>query len=415
MSECHSGETTPPSAPEGAFAVTTHVTTGISVQRIDSFEELEALAAAWAALAERLQVELPFSDVRWMKAWWKNLRRDGQVTRDSLCVLAFRRGGELVGVGPYMITSRHVLNMPLSRVLQPIGTDPNITEVRSLLVAPSDEQAVVDALLHYASTVVECDAVVISGLTAVAETRLAPQPRGGITDATSLTMFVLQLPKTWEELRAALPRNTREALRKSRNSLARDGLSPAFRVLDSETEVIDMLPRFFELHSDRAEARDTVQHSDVFGRENARAFLADLVRQFATSGRVLLFTMEIANRVVAARLAFRCHSCLYLYYSGYERAWGKHSVMTALTAEAIRYAIAANLRRVNLSTGSDQSKLRWRPEEIVIRSFAVHKQTIRAWVTRRLVGAGKWLRAKWQDYRRGGRLGRDADAVARGD
>ena len=42
-------------------------------------------------------------------------------------------------------------------------------------------------------------------------------------------------------------------------------------------------------------------------------------------------------------------------------------------SEAIRWAIGQGLERVNLSTGSDVAKTRWRPEAIDTRSgFQVH-------------------------------------------
>jgi CelD/BcsL family acetyltransferase involved in cellulose biosynthesis len=39
--------------------------------------------------------------------------------------------------------------------------------------------------------------------------------------------------------------------------------------------------------------------------------------------------------------------------------------MTILVCEMIKWAIAHGLQRVNLSTGNDQSKLRWKPVEVI--------------------------------------------------
>jgi hypothetical protein len=38
--------------------------------------------------------------------------------------------------------------------------------------------------------------------------------------------------------------------------------------------------------------------------------------------------------------------------------------MTTVVAEAIRYAINNSFKSVNLSTWPDESKLRWRPDEV---------------------------------------------------
>jgi hypothetical protein len=42
--------------------------------------------------------------------------------------------------------------------------------------------------------------------------------------------------------------------------------------------------------------------------------------------------------------------------------------MTTALAETLRYAIGEGTTWVNLSTGSDVSKTRWRPDKIVYRS-----------------------------------------------
>jgi CelD/BcsL family acetyltransferase involved in cellulose biosynthesis len=379
-----------------AFSGNEHHRTKIVVEEIRSLDGLAALRQEWAALADRLRVELPFPDFHWMSAWWKNLRRDSRWTRDSLCVLALRRGGRLVAVAPYVVTSRHVLGLPVLRVLQPIGADPNITEIRPLLVAADDECDVVATIVDYAYGFVSADGMVIAGLSAEGPAVTAVATTEDVVGKTGVSMFVLPLPPTWDEFRAALPRNTREALRKCRNSLARDNHEATFRVLDDEREIIGLLPRFFELHRSRADATDTVRHNDVFGRQSARTFVADAIRLFGQAKRARLFAMEIGGAIIAMRLAFVCHDCLYMYYSGYDTDWGKYSVMTSVTAEAIQYAIASGLQRVNLSTGADQSKLRWRPEEVVTQTLVFEKQTIRARVAHQAVKTGKSMREKWE-------------------
>ena len=175
---------------------------------------------------------------------------------------------------------------------------------------------------------------------------------------------------------------------------------PTFKALTTEAENHTALPRFFELHRIRADATDTVSHANVFAHQSGREFLDDAVREFARAGRIRLFTMEIEGVIVAMRFAFICHDCLYFYYSGYDLAWGKYSVMTSVTAHAIEYAIENGLKRANFSTGADQSKLRWRPEEIVMRTFSLHEQTLRARVAHQAVEVGKTMRARWEKRRR---------------
>jgi hypothetical protein len=68
------------------------------------------------------------------------------------------------------------------------------------------------------------------------------------------------------------------------------------------------------------------------------------------------------------RIGFVVRDSLYLYYSGFDPAWSRYSVMTTTVAEAIKYAISQGLRTVNLSPTKDVSKMRWSPRQVDYRS-----------------------------------------------
>lgn len=70
---------------------------------------------------------------------------------------------------------------------------------------------------------------------------------------------------------------------------------------------------------------------------------------------------------MASRVGFALGHVLYLYFSGYDPTWSRYSVMTTTVAEAIRYAFEEGFKVVHLSAGTDESKLRWRPERTVYR------------------------------------------------
>ena len=106
------------------------------------------------------------------------------------------------------------------------------------------------------------------------------------------------------------------------------------------------------------------KHADRFADDVNRNFIREFASAMALRGRLRIFELEIAGKVVASRLAFLEGRELYLYYSGYDPAWLKYSVMTTLMLEIMRWGICQRLNAVNLSTSKDLSKLRWRPEEI---------------------------------------------------
>jgi CelD/BcsL family acetyltransferase involved in cellulose biosynthesis len=176
--------------------------------------------------------------------------------------------------------------------------------------------------------------------------------------------YVLDLPPTWEMLRANLKRNIRESIRHSYNSLRRDGIDFELRIAQDPTAVKEALEPFFALHAQRASVTGTVTHGNAFATERSRSFLRDVCGRMAERGMVRLFQLAIHGEIVAARLGFIVQDSLYLYYSGYDPRWADYGVMTTTLVETIKYAIGERLATVNFSTGNDVSKTRWGVREV---------------------------------------------------
>jgi CelD/BcsL family acetyltransferase involved in cellulose biosynthesis len=174
--------------------------------------------------------------------------------------------------------------------------------------------------------------------------------------------YVLTLPTTWHDMRTSLHRNIKESLRRCYNSLKRDGLSYRLEVVDQPTGINAALADFFRLHSARARSTGGPRHPDVFETPQARAFLHDVCEQLSQRRACRIFRLWIEDRVVATRIGFELSGAQYLYYSGWEPAYARYSVMTTLVAEIVRDAIYRGSRAVHLSTGNDVSKTRWGPK-----------------------------------------------------
>ena len=182
-----------------------------------------------------------------------------------------------------------------------------------------------------------------------------------------LSYFVLDLPPSWEELRSRLKRNIRESLRHCYNSLKRDGHRFEFQVIEDAAAVRQGLDRYLVLHTMSANVANVTHaatHADRFASRNCRKFLYAICDRLAARGAVRLFALKIGGQIIAMRLGFVVDDSLYLYYSGYDPAWARYSVMTTTVAEALKYAIARGFKTVNLSPGREISKVRWGPHQI---------------------------------------------------
>jgi CelD/BcsL family acetyltransferase involved in cellulose biosynthesis len=338
----------------------------IRIERLSGPEAFGALTPEWDVLDASLSPRTPFTTSLWNTLWWKHFRAELPLVRDEFFAHVVRNeAGQLMAVAPMMLTHRPARGPLRARALQFFGTDPNMTEIRGLACRPTDEAAVVQALVsHFISRGDEWDWMEWGGIReGEAHQWFSRQP--GVQPSRATPDYFLRVPDSWEAFKTGLSRNVKESLRKCYNSLKRDGHSFTVKVIERPDEVAPALDRFFTLHASRAQASDTIRHNDVFKTTRARQFFCDYSQQMAERGLLRIFQLEIAGQIVASRVGMIFGEELYLYYSGYDVNWAKYSVMTTAVAEAIKWAIEHRFKVVNLSTGSDVSKTRWSPHEVV--------------------------------------------------
>jgi CelD/BcsL family acetyltransferase involved in cellulose biosynthesis len=282
------------------------------------------------------------------------------------------------------------------RYLRFIGADPNITEVPGAVCLPEVEREAYTALLNdLQGSLDQWHWIRWSGLR---PDGIPAQVIGSVWPmhwTRKVPAYLLTLESSWEGFHACLTRKMKKSLRNCYHTLARDGHEFVFVATALGEEIPDALGHFLRLHEARARISGGVHHPNVFASDEARQFLMDVCQDLASRGELRVFTLRIRDQIVAARIGFVFGGTLYLYYSGYDPAWAKYSVMTALVGESIKYAIASGLRTVNLSTGTDASKTRWRPTEVryheavqISPSLGAHATYAAYWSAIQLQGHG---------------------------
>jgi CelD/BcsL family acetyltransferase involved in cellulose biosynthesis len=332
-------------------------------------EAVESLVPEWAALDAELSPRTPFSSPAWNLLWWRHFGGRSLAVRDQFFSHVVRDDtGRLIAVAPMVITHRPGVGPLGVRTLQFFGADANITELRGMVCRAEHQSQVLSALSgHFLSRASDWDWLHWHGIRGDESAWNSLANGAQVLRGDCIPDYCLTLPATWEAFRAGLSRNIKESVRKCYNSLKRDGHAFVFRAVSRPEEARAAIARFFDLHAARASVTDTINHPDVFGGQRARAFLSDFAQHAAEEGTLRVFQLEIAGVVVATRVGFALGNELYLYFSGYDDAWGKYSVMTTVVAEAIKWAIENGFKVINLSPGNDVSKLRWGPTEIPFR------------------------------------------------
>jgi CelD/BcsL family acetyltransferase involved in cellulose biosynthesis len=374
----------------------------LQVETVRTDAGLHALEREWVELESSARVKLPFRTYAWNAAWWQTMAESKVAVSDRLDLRVVRDAstGALVGVAPMVLTSMPSVGPLQIKALQFFGADPNITEIRGMVCADDDQGAVVAALRNELRKERE-------GWDWIAWEGLVDGPCADLDRASDVRFreatesYVLPLGASWDELRRQASRNLKESLRHCYNSLRRDSLSHELQVAQSWPEVELALPLFFRMHSARSVLSG---HTDVFASPCSRAFLREVCRSFCARDQMRVFVLNVRGVPVAMRLGFAVGGSLYLYYSGYEPAYARYGVMTTCLAETLRYAIDRGFDEVNLSTGRDVSKLRWRPARVVYRAAVEVAPSRRA----------RWTRASFQLAQRAladARLGQAAKSL----
>jgi CelD/BcsL family acetyltransferase involved in cellulose biosynthesis len=335
---------------------------GWSVECVTTHEALVALKGEWQELERAAGTDLPFQTWEWCVSWWAHFREDRVGVRDSLRVCTIRLHDQLVGIAPFMLTERPAVGPFRSRLLQFIGADPNITEVRTMLCVPDVADDCYAALHDFLSSKsCEWDWIAWQIPTSVVS---AIAQKSTFVTKSERSAYVLDLVPTWEQFLTRLHRSIRGLVRKYYRDLAGDGLEVRLEVVDQPSAIAPALTDFFRLFAARETLKGSRGQPQLFASPQAQAFLSETSWRLACRDAARVFRLWVGNTMVATRVGFQLGDRLYLYYSGWDSDYARYGVMTVLLSEIIQYGIQHNLRSVHLSTGTDLSKTRWSPTEL---------------------------------------------------
>jgi CelD/BcsL family acetyltransferase involved in cellulose biosynthesis len=365
----------------------------ISTQLIEGTNAFMALEAEWKALFEAAQTQNPFLSWEWIATWTRHY------CGDRLRTIVVRVGAEAIAIAPLHL-NRYLIGPGIyARALQLMGPKEvqHLFEIREMLIRPGHEQEAMAAVLDRALRIPGWDWIELSAqgrglseLNSVVERR-----RGGALDVHSEPVAyipVVALERSWEAQRQKLKRNIKESIRHCYNSLRRDGHEHVYVADGGSVDAADAAARLVELHHRRSLMSERRWHRDHFADDSIRAFEIDVLRKMHAAGRLRFAELSIAGSTVAARACLEAHGGLYLYYSGFDPAWWKYSVMTLVVTEAIQDAIARGLTTVNFSPGIDDSKSRWGPGLIPMQTIALVRSSPLARARYRLLRIRKQIR-----------------------
>jgi CelD/BcsL family acetyltransferase involved in cellulose biosynthesis len=350
----------PPQAPEGVPGRRRRRRDGVSVTvaRIGTFDEANALADEWRALYRASAVSNPFAAPDWLLTWARHF-----VAERDLDIFAVWRDGALIGLAPWYVKRDPLL----PRRLQLLGSGRHdaLTELPQVLTAPGEARSVLRAVMGEWSQRpgdwgwLELPVMADQGW-------FEPEWLTGMVGESGLVLHkitratvVLDLPADVPALHAGLKRNLLESTHRARNRLDKAGQPWAITVHDDPVDIVRILPVLIELHTARARLAGRRNHPDQLAVAARRKFLTEALGAMACRGQAQILTLDIAGRPAAAQLVLQAPGGSYLGLSGVDPEWWQASPVTLLQLHAAEGAVERGHREFNLSGGPSVSKLRW--------------------------------------------------------
>ena len=365
----------------------------LSAQLIEGTNAFLSLEEEWKALFEAAQTQNPFLSWEWIATWTRHY------CGDRLRTIVVRRGAEPIAVAPLYLNRYLIGPGVYTNALQLMGPREvqHLFEIREMLIRPGDEREAIEAVLDRALRIPGWDWMELSaqgsGLSELTDVVERWRSRAFNVHSEPVTYIpVMALERTWEAQRQKLKRNIKESIRHCYNSLRREGHEHRYVADGGSIDAADAAARLVALHHWRSTISERRWHRDHFADDSIRAFEVDVLRRMHAAGRARFAELSIAASTVAARACLETHGGLYFYYSGFDPAWWKYSVMTLVVTEAIQDAIARGLTTVNFSPGVDDSKSRWGPELIPMRTIVLVRSSPLASARYRLLRFRKQIR-----------------------
>lgn len=282
------------------------------VRAVESFSRLSANERlAWNALFKMRSDSVPFQSLAWNENWWKAFGPSSRLTTNDALILVVSCRNEIIAFFPMFRVTLSVLGVALLRHVKPMGSDSNLTEVKTGIVREGRERAAYAALSDYFENVdrrweLMNFPAVPAGVLDAGDALFIEHPTVPLIEG-----FTIALAGDWNAFHRGLKHNVKEAIRRSHNKLKRDGLKPVFTCLSNSADIRDMLPEFYRLHSERSRKQDGAHHLDYFQPQKVRSFIELLANDPANSG-IRLFVLRDRGRLVAARLAFETPRDLFI-------------------------------------------------------------------------------------------------------
>ncbi len=302
------------------------------------------LERRWSDLIDRCPTASIFQTPEWVSSWWKHFGSG------RLLILAVSRGGRLVGLAPFVQSSRARLGLRFTRLA--LAGEPHADHL-GVLVDPADPDALgcaVRAILERSRTVdvLRLAEITMDGFEEQALLAEAARTGADVSRRVWSRSPVLRLDRPWDEIEGAYPRALRTRLNRARNRQKRDGGLVFQRWQPGVDELPPLLEGFRALEDRTWKGESRV---GIFSTRESRDFFLELSGKFARRGWLDVATLASNDSLVAYRYGFRFRGVFLDYNLAHDPAHDRLAPGRTLLDDIIRDSHRIGLRAVDASRG----------------------------------------------------------------
>jgi CelD/BcsL family acetyltransferase involved in cellulose biosynthesis len=315
----------------------------ISVREID-FPDIRD---EWLALEKDGHIPTIFQTYDWMETWWKHLGFRGR----KLVLVAYD-GNELIGIAPLYISKLSVKRVPLFNVVRLIGAGES--DYQAFILKGGREEVTLKELLDFLGRF-KWDIFWLSDVhPETATNRLIPKILETAGYYYTLQQHTpcpyIHLPKTFEEYKKTLSRNSRRNLTKFCNRVEMlDGIK--YCKVQKAEDLKEAMETFFHLHQSRWQK---------LGQKGALAEKEVRIFHLEVASRLLRYLdlrqLKLKDRAIAATYSYDFNGNREVYLPGMNMEFEYYSLGYVMMGYSIKDAIACGLQEFDFMRGDEEYK-----------------------------------------------------------